>query len=98
MTTTDEHLTECAHPAAGEVALPEYAVTVAECGDPQPVIDGLTEWLHEQTPPQIPTEPDPAEDDPAEEPEPAEEEPGPAEEPEPIEGEEIDDASEADHD
>lgn len=43
--------------------LPEYAVTVAVCGNPQPVIDELTEWLDEQTAPQIqPDEkPEPAE-------------------------------------
>lgn len=45
--------------------LPDYAAAVACCGDPQPVIDELTEWLDGQTAPQIQPEhePEPAETD-----------------------------------
>lgn len=71
--------------------LPEYAVTVTECGDPQPVIDELTEWLDEQAAPQILAwieQPNEGEPEPAE-PEFAEgETDNPVEgEPEPAEGE-----------
>lgn len=40
-------------PPEQETALPEYAAVAAECGDPQPVIDELTEWLDGQTAPDI---------------------------------------------
>lgn len=56
MSTTTDNPPEYA--ADDEMALPDYAGTVAECGDPQPVIDELTEWLDGQEPPQIPTDPE----------------------------------------
>lgn len=74
--------------------LPEYAVTIADCGDPQPVIDELTELLGAQTAPQIMTwllvrsEGEAEPDQPDNEPQPAED----------TEGKETDETSGADHD